>query len=202
MTHPAAARIVELYRTHGTDWNRLRRAAPVREQAWLDRFAALVTPAGDILDLGCGGGYPIATDMAERGFGVTGIDTAPALLALARTRLPAHHWIEADMRRLEVAGSFAGILAWDSFFHLSADDQRAMFTVFSRHAQPGTALMFNSGPDHGEAIGTFAGQALYHASLAPDEYRARFDQAGFDVIAHRAEDPECGGRTVWLALAR
>lgn len=202
MTHPAAARIIELYQTHGTDWECLRRTVPVRERAWLDRFAALVPRAGDILDLGCGGGYPIATTMAARGFGVTGADTAPALLALARARLPTHGWIEADMRRLELARSFAGILAWDSFFHLTPDDQRAMFAVFSRHARPGTALMFNSGPNHGEAIGSFAEQALYHASLAPDEYRDRLAQAGFDVVAHRAEDPECGGRTVWLAQAR
>src|SRR5215470_19835917 len=90
------------------------------------------------------------------------------------------------------------VLAWDSFFHLRQDDQRAMFAIFRRHAAPKAALMFTSGPQHGEAIGTYQGEPLYHASLAPDEYRALLDERGFEVVAHVAEDPGCGGRTIWL----
>jgi hypothetical protein len=77
-----------------------------------------------------------------------------------------------------------------------------MFAIFRAHAAPGAALMFTSGPSDGEAIGTFHGEPLYHASLAPDEYRALLRRHGFDVISHRAEDPGCGGRTIWLARLR
>jgi hypothetical protein len=63
-------------------------------------------------------------------------------------------------------------------------------------------LLFTSGPAHGEAIGSFGGEALYHASLDEAEYRALLDANGFDVVDHRIEDPECGGHTVWLAQAR
>lgn len=48
------------------------------------------------------------------------------------------------MRGLALDQDFAGILAWNSLFHLSPDDQRAMFAVFERHAGPGCALMFTS----------------------------------------------------------
>jgi hypothetical protein len=34
--------------------------------------------------------------------------------------------------------------------------------------------MFNTGPAHGEAIGQYRGDPLYHASLAPSEYEALF----------------------------
>jgi hypothetical protein len=106
------------------------------------------------------------------------------------------------MRTLSLDRRFDGILAWDSFFHLRQDDQRAMFPVFRRHAATNAALMFNSGPRHGEAIGTYQGEPLYHASLAPDEYRALFDRYGFEVASHVAEDVGCGGRTIWLARLR
>jgi hypothetical protein len=62
--------------------------------------------------------------------------------------------------------------------------------------------MFTSGPHHGEAIGEFAGEKLYHASLAPEEYRALLDRSGFDVVDFRADDPDCAGHTVWLARRR
>ena len=74
-----------------------------------------------------------------------------------------------------------------------------MFAVFREHAAPSAALMFTSGRAHGEAIGEFEGEPLYHASLDPDEYRALFDQHGFRVVRHVAEDPACNGHTVWLA---
>ena len=89
-------------------------------------------------------------------------------------------------------------MAWDSFFHLTPNDQRQMFRQFARLAQQGTVLMFSSGPSHGEAIGDLFGDALYHASLAPEEYRALLKQYGFEVIKMVAEDVECTGHTVWL----
>jgi hypothetical protein len=106
------------------------------------------------------------------------------------------------MRTLCLDTQFDGLLAWDSFFHLSPDDQRKMFPVLRRHAAPHAALMFTSGPRHGEAIGTHRGEPLYHGSLDEAEYRALLDTNGFDVVSHVAEDPECGRHTVWLARRR
>jgi SAM-dependent methyltransferase len=152
-----------------------------------------------VLDLGCGTGEPIAGALVEAGYVVTGVDSAPAMIALCRARFPDQTWHVADMRRLALGRGFAGILAWDSFFHLEPDDQRAMFATFRAHAAPGAALMLTSGPRAGVAMGSFEGEPLYHASLAPEEYRALLAAHGFAVVAHVAEDPDCGGRTVWLA---
>jgi hypothetical protein len=130
---------------------------------------------------------------------VTGVDSSPSLIALCRERLPDEEWIVADMRGVKLAGTFDGVLAWDSFFHLRPDDQREMFAVFAAHAGPGALLMFNSGPAFGEVIGNYKGDPLYHASLDPAEYRALLARHGFELIEHSAEDPRAGGRTGWLA---
>jgi hypothetical protein len=74
-----------------------------------------------------------------------------------------------------------------------------MFDVFAAHAGPTAALMFTSGPAHGEALGRFEGETLYHASLAQEEYRALLAARGFEVVAFVAEDPQSNGDTVWLA---
>lgn len=194
----AADNIVGLYDRNAALWD-ASRGRSLFEAAWLDRFLALVPAGGRILDIGCGSGEPIARHFAARGYRVTGIDSSANLIGLCRKRLPDHDWHVADMRRLSLGTIFDGLMAWDSFFHLTAHDQRAMFTVFRAHAAPGAALMFTSGPAHGEAMGEFGGETLYHASLAPEEYRALLAANGFEVVDFRADDPDCGGHTIWLA---
>jgi len=190
--------IAGIYERKAREFDAVRSRA-LFEHNWLERFAALLPVQATVLDLGCGHAEPIAAWLIEKGHSVTGIDTAPSLLALCRQRFPDHDWIEGDMRRVALDKQFNGIVAWDSFFHLTYDDQRAMFASFRDHAAPHAALMFTSGPAHGEATGDHAGEALYHASLAPEEYRALLTANGFDVVAHIANDADCAGHTVWLA---
>jgi SAM-dependent methyltransferase len=192
-----ADRIIDLYEAHAADWDRAR-GKTLFERPWLDRFATGLPPAAKILDIGCGSGQPIAAHFIASGFSLTGVDSAPSLIALCRARFPDHEWLVADMRRLGLGKRFDGLAAWDSFFHLDFDDQRWMFPIFAEHAAPGAMLMFTSGPRHGEAIGTFEGEPLYHASLDPAEYCALLGDNGFDIVDYVAEDPACGGHTIWL----
>lgn len=154
-----------------------------------------------MLDLGCGSGVPVARELAGRGLSVTGVDSAPEMIALFQTNLPTQRAIVADMRDLALGIRFSGVIAWDSFFHLTPEAQRAMFPLFDQHTEPCAALMFTSGPSHGEAIGQLEGDPLYHGSLDPEEYRLLLDQHSFDVVAHVIDDPVCR-RTVWLARKR
>lgn len=196
-----ADNIIDLYRRHAGAFARDRGQTGM-EQRWLDRFLAALPPGGSVLDLGCGFGDPMARCLVDRGCSVTGIDSSAPLIAMARAAMPGFEWHVGDMRGLNLGRRFDGILAWDSFFHLTAGDQRAMFPVFEAHAAPGAALMFTSGPEAGEAVGRFEGEPLYHASLDPSEYRALLAAHGFAVAAHVANDPECGGHTVWLGSRR
>jgi SAM-dependent methyltransferase len=193
-----AERIVDLYERHARSWDK-DRGRSLFEKPWLDRFLALLPPHGSILDIGCGSAEPIARYLIERDRDVVGVDSSATLVGICKERFPSHGWIVADMRSLDLNRTFNGLLAWDSFFHLRAEDQRRMFPIFRRHAAPRAALMFTSGPAHGEAIGTYRGEKLYHASLDPEEYRLLLDANGFGVVSHVAEDPDCGGHTVWLA---
>lgn len=196
-----AEKIVGLYQRHAEAWAS-ERGKTLFETAWLERFLALLPRGAAILDIGCGSAEPIARYFIEKGYDVTGVDSSPALIDICKSRFPRHDWIVEDMRTLSIGRSFGGILAWDSFFHLSPEDQRWMFPIFRNHAAPNAALMFTSGPSYGEAIGDFRGEPLYHASLDETEYRSLLDNSGFDVVSHVVEDPDCGRHTVWLAQRR
>ena len=194
-----ADRIVAHYEHHASHWDAERRSAGWNDRKWHDRFVALLHAGATVLDLGCGGGVPVARHVVAHGMRVTGVDSSPSLIALCRERLADQEWLVADMRGLALARTFDGILAWDSYFHLSPDDQRAMFAIFGAHAGPGTILMFNTGPAFGVALGCYRGDPLYHASLDADEYRELLALHHFQLVDHAIEDPQAGGRTVWLA---
>ncbi len=193
-------KIIDLYERRARDWVDDRsRQKVLFEMPWLDRFAARLPAGGTILDLGCGSGKPMAAYLLTQGFHVCGVDSSPTMISLCSENFPDREWIAADMRTLDLQRRFDGVMAWDSFFHLNYDDQRRMFPIFRVHAAPGAPLLFTSGPRHGEATGTLRGEPLYHASLAPDEYRSLLAANDFTVVIERMEDPECGGHSVWLA---
>ena len=193
-----AHNIIEIYKKHARAWTELR-GNFLYEKAWLDHFLALIPQHSKILDLGCGSGKPIADYLIQHDHKITGVDSSNVMIEMAQQNFPEQYWLQADMRTVELDQKFNAILAWDSFFHLTPDDQRQMFTQFSKFAESGSVLMFSSGPSHGEAVGDLFGDALYHASLAPEEYQALLKQSGFKVIKMVAEDVECTGHTVWLA---
>jgi trans-aconitate methyltransferase len=202
MTVDLAQNVSRIYERYALEWDADRNGNPWNDKRWIVRFVAGLPDGAAILDLGCGSGEPVARHLAASGLHVTGVDTSPTLISLCRRRLPEHDWIVADMRTVMLQKRFQGVLAWDSYFFLKPDDQRHMFDVFAAHAAPAAVLMFNTGRVFGEAIGSYRGEPLYHASLDAAEYERLLNEIGFQVVAHAVEDPKAGGRTVWLARAR
>jgi len=152
--------------------------------------------------MGCGSGEPIARQLVERGYSVTGVDMVEEMLALGRERLPQATWLRADMRALALPTRFDLVIAWDSFFHLPPNDQRAMLETFRQHTAQGGALLFNSGTREGGGIGgDMFGDPLYHASLDTDEYRSILEQHGYRVeIMDLLTAEEAGIKSVTLEI--
>lgn len=169
------------------------------ERHWLDRFLNLVGRQGRVLDLGCGGGDPIAGYMMTRGYEVVGVDASEAMLTIARERFPNGDWRRVDMRRLALGEAFDGIVAWDSFFHLMPLEQRSVLGLLREHMKEGAALLLTVGPEAGEVGGWVGEEPVYHASLAPTEYEAILNGLGVEIVEFVAEDPRCDGHTVLLA---
>lgn len=176
-----------------------QRSRALFEARWLARFTRCLTPGGRVLDVGCGAGEPIARWFRTEGFRVTGVDFSSAMLEIARTRFPSGDWREADMRRLDLGETFDGIIAWDSFFHLTPEEQRGCIAHLSRHLEPKGSVLLTVGPDAGEAEGRVGGEPVYHASLSPADYAACLEANGMRLTGFLAEDPETDSHTVLMA---
>ena len=59
--------------------------------------------------------------------------------------------------------------------------------------------MFTSGAEDSEVWSENGGELLFHASLSENEYMDLLAQNEFKVLRHKVKDPNCGGRTVWVA---
>jgi SAM-dependent methyltransferase len=198
MSHPAADRIVGLYQDKAADWIRDRGAAlhqhegDWNEVAWLDRFCEGWPPGAPVLDVGCGSGWPMGAALLARGFKVVGLDASPGLIVHARETLPEGDWRLGDMRDPLPDEAFRGVLAWHSLFHLTPEAQTHVLPLLAARVAEGGRLMFTAGPAHGEAIGEWRGEPLYHGSLSSEAYRALLTAAGLTV-------EEGGDQGVWMA---
>ncbi|WP_417522506.1 class I SAM-dependent DNA methyltransferase [Marinovum sp.] len=176
-----------------------QRSRSLFEARWLARFAACLPEGGHVLDLGCGAGEPIARWFLAEGFRLTGVDFAPAMLEIARRRWPEVDWFQADMRVLDLGRRFDGIVAWNSFFHLTVEDQRRTIARIADHLAPGGVLLATVGPEEGEAQGEVSGRPVYHASLSPAGYALLLQDHGLRLTGFLAEDPECNSHSVLMA---
>jgi cyclopropane fatty-acyl-phospholipid synthase-like methyltransferase len=176
-----------------------RRKDYLYEQDWLDKFLSHLKPKSNILDIGCGMGEPIDKYFIDRDFTVTGVDGCSKFIEMAKQCIPQGKFILGDMRDLDLKQRFDGIIAWNSIFHLQADEQKNMFNIFVKHLCDDGILMFTTGSEAGEVWSDNGGENLYHASLAPDEYKQLLNEHGFDLIDYKINDKDCNDHTVWLA---
>lgn len=145
-------------------------AADTRLAGDVEIYAALAPPGGSVLELGAGSGRLTAA-LAERGFNVTGVDIAPAMLAQARARqaaVPADvaarmALLEGDMTALDLGRTFDLVLC--PFFTLAhvapPAAWTATFATAARHLEPGGRAAFHlplreimalPGPDPARAV--------------------------------------------------
>jgi ubiquinone/menaquinone biosynthesis C-methylase UbiE len=187
-----------VYERQATEYDK-RRSKALFEARWLARFTASLKSGDHVLDLGCGTGDPIARWFMAEGFDVTGVDFSKAMLAIARDRWPDGDWLHSDMRDFDLGRQFDGIIAWNSFFHLTAEEQKACIARMARHLRSGGMLMLTVGPRAGEASGTVGAETVYHASLSPAGYAGCLEDNGLQMTGFLAEDPETQSHTVLMA---
>jgi SAM-dependent methyltransferase len=103
-------------------------------------------PGSVILDVGCGTGL-LATQLAQRGHEVTGVDPAPAMLGVASRRPGGDlvRWIEGDAASLEETGADLALMTGHVAQIISDDGEwHATLAATHRALGPGGRLAFES----------------------------------------------------------
>jgi RimJ/RimL family protein N-acetyltransferase len=132
-----------------------------------------------LLNLGCGGGKN-AFNLKQQ-FAVTGLDTSPAMLDLARRLNPECRFVRADMRTFSWPERFDAILIDDAICYMTTEvDLRAVFERAYAHLNVGGVMV--CGPD--DTPETFVQNCtkVTHAAAAPKPERVEvvFIENNFD----------------------
>lgn len=111
----------------------------------LDRFLA-DAPAGPVLDVGCGAGDPVLSQLAtERS--VVGLDFSREQLARASDVAPGRV-VQGDMTSLPFDDdAFAALTAFCSVIHVPFDQHPDVYAEFARVLEPGGELLVTVGAD-------------------------------------------------------
>ncbi len=135
------------YALHVTPWERAGRAGAGQLHGLVARAEAAHGPHGAALDLGCGTGSH-AVDLARRGWAVTGVDTVPRALGVARRRaeeagMPVRllHADATELDGVETAGGFRLVLDVGCFHGLTDDQRAATGQAVTRVAAPDATLV-------------------------------------------------------------
>ena len=173
-------------------WSRERKLLP-RERPYVDRFTALASPGGHILDVGCGSGSPIARHLLDRGYRITGVDASHEMLRLARMNCPEAKLIQREMTELDPPGRYEGIVAWDSLFHVPRAHHGPLFQSFHRWLAPGAPLLLSVGGSEGEFTDQMFGVDFFYSAHAPDTSVGLLREAGFEILVAEIDDPSSRG---------
>jgi len=160
--------------------NRTRSTAiGVKEvRAW----AKTLPPAGSVIDLGCGPGFPITAVLVEEGLQVFAVDAAPSFVAAFQRNLPGTPVIcESVLESKLFDRTFDAVLAIGLIFLLKAEEQHRLIQRFSEILVPGGRLLFTSTAK--PAVWNDAMTGLESISLGAEEYRKLLRAAGISVVA-------------------
>lgn len=107
--------------------------------------------AGLVVDLGCGSGI-LSEGLAAGGYAVLGLDVSPAMLELARRRVPAGRFLQASWRTAEVpacvavaaAGEVVSYVAGPAALETTAEEDLApLFQRVHDALVPGGLFLFD-----------------------------------------------------------
>ena len=101
---------------------------------------ALLPGPSAVLDAGCGTGR-VAVELSRRGHDVTGVDSDPSMLAVAR-RHPGPHWVEADLAALDLPERFDLVVAAGNVVvFLEPGTEQEVVARLAAHLLPGGLLV-------------------------------------------------------------
>lgn len=129
-------------------------------------------PSRRVLDLGCGAG-PLSWRLSEQGFSTWGLDLSPAMIAVARTRLPGAEFQCGSILDVRLPKAAAATAVGETLNYATARDPTALSAVFERVFEalaPGGVFLFDlAGPGRAGAGRSFVEGMKWAVGLVATE---------------------------------
>jgi SAM-dependent methyltransferase len=150
--------------------------------AIVDQWTRTLRKGANVIELACGGGYPITRVLEAAGLQLWALDSSPTLVAEFRTRFPT---IPVQCARVQESDFFDRMydaaVAIGLIFLLSASEQATLIRRVSKILVPRGRFLFTAPIEKGDWIDMNTG--LECQSLGKASYEKCWEAAGFRLLA-------------------
>ena len=153
----------------------------------VEQWARTLSKGATVIEMACGGGYPVTTVLYAAGLQLWAVDASPTLVAAFQTRFPK---IPVQCERVQNSSffgrKFEGAIAIGLLFLLAESDQAALIARVSRIVVPGGRFLFTAPLE----VGTWAdiNTGLECRSLGHVRYEELLTQSDFRVVATHVDE--------------
>jgi SAM-dependent methyltransferase len=149
-------------------------------------WANTLSSGAEVLDLGCGSGWPITKVLIDAGLRVSALDASPALVAAFRRNFPSVPVACEPVEASTFFGrTFDATLAWGLWFLLPVTVQRELPRRLAAILRPGGRLLMTAPAQPLTWLDAMTDEES--RSLGAETYRALLKDAGF-LVAREYED--------------
>jgi SAM-dependent methyltransferase len=134
------------------------------------------------LDVGCGVGGAILTNLICIGYKTTALDFSRKMLEIAKRRHPEVHFIEADFRGWDSEKKFSLVVAWDSLIHIPTSQLNSAITKLCNLLEENGVLIFTGGGVEGDIRGEMNGVTFSYGSLSYIECLDIIEKCGCEIL--------------------
>jgi SAM-dependent methyltransferase len=172
---------------------------------WLAGLLERIPGRGQVLDVGCGCGVPVARRLAAAGHQVTGVDVSDVQIERARRLVPGAVFLRADATETDFPpASFDAVVCLYALIHMPLDRQPRLLRDIARWLRPGGWLLAVTGQDAwtGTEDNWLKGPAtMWWSQADAATYRTWLRQAGLEVTGQQFVPERDGGHALfWSRL--
>lgn len=155
----------------------------------IERWARSLPFGTPIVEIACGGGYPITQVLVDSGLAVWAIDTSPTLLRQFRLRFPTIPTQCASALNSTYFGrTFEAVISIGLVAFLHEDEQLALLARVSELLEPGGRFLFTAPIEMGTWRDVTTGLDCW--SLGRIGYTRALERLGFRVIRTHVDEGE------------
>ncbi len=167
----------------------------------LNKLIKKMPKSGKVLDVGCGGGYPVAKFFVDRKYDVTGIDISPEMIKIAKKTVPKGKFFVKDMRKMNFPNnSFDIIVSFFAIIHVPREHHKRIISNFYRMLKPKGVILICMGLVEAESyIKEWHGVEMHWSIFDKKTNLKLVRQAGFKIIWNKDLGPKTDRHTWILA---
>jgi SAM-dependent methyltransferase len=169
------------YEANAHEFLRGRDGSPIGSIV-VDQWAATLREGATVIELACGGGYPITRVLEAAGLQLWAVDSSPTLVEMFRSRFPAVPVQCAKVQESDFFGrTYVAAIAVGLIFLLPESDQARLISRVSQILEPGGRFLFTAPIERGAWKDVNTG--LECSSLGQASYENSLGEAGLRVVA-------------------